>query len=127
MLMRTLGCCLLFVVSGVRAQDAPLRWLVNDFPPFTEAGPQIPGQGIAADMLRYLQQHLPQYQHQFEAASFARAYALMERGEEVCHPTTLKAPGREQVMLFSRPVLFLPAQQASSLSREGSRALRISM
>ena len=62
-------------------------------------------------MLRYLQQHLPQYRHEFEEASFARAYALMEQGEPVCHATTLKLPGRERAMLFSRPVLFLPAQR----------------
>lgn len=110
-LVRILGCCLLFAVSGVRAQDAPLRWLINDFPPFTETGAQMPGRGISADMLRYLQRHLPQYQHRFEAASFARAYALLEHDEAVCHPAMLKAPERERIMLFSRPVLFLPAQQ----------------
>lgn len=111
MLVRILGCCLWLVVGGANAQDDRLRWLVNDFPPFTEVDRQIPGQGIADDMLRYLQQHLPQYQHEFEVASFARTYALMERGEQVCHATTLKVPGREKVMLFSRPVLFLLSQQ----------------
>lgn len=106
-----MGCCLLFAVSAANADGERLRWLINDFPPFTVPGPELPGQGIAADMLRYLQQHLPQYQHEFEVASFARTYALMEQGEPVCHPTTLKLPSREKAMLFSRPALYLPAQQ----------------
>lgn len=110
-LARILGCCLLFAVSAANADGERLRWLINDFPPFTEVGPQMPGPGIAADMLRYLQQHMPQYHHEFEEASFARAYALMERGEPVCHSTTLKLPGREKAMLFSRPVFFLSAQK----------------
>lgn len=108
---RILGCCLLLVISGACAEDQRLRWLLNDFPPFIEVGQQIPGQGISDAMLRYLQPRLPQYRHEFEVASFARMYALMERGEQVCHPTTLKLPEREQAMLFSRPVLFLLAQQ----------------
>ena len=106
-----LGCCLLLLASGANAEGERLRWLINDFPPFTEVGPELPGQGIHDDMLRYLQAHLPQYQHQFEVASFARTYALMERGEPVCHPTTLKMPGRERSMLFSRPVVLLASQQ----------------
>lgn len=111
MLARILGCCLLCAVSAAHAQDGRLRWLLNDFPPFTEVGQQLPGQGIADAMLLYLQPRLPQYRHEFEVASFARTYALMERGEPVCHPTTLKLPGREKTMLFSRPVLFLLSQQ----------------
>lgn len=111
MLVRIMGCCLWFVVSAVNAQDVRLRWLLNDFPPFTEVDGQVPGRGIADGLLSYLQAHMPQYRHEFEVASFARAYALMERGEPVCHPTTLKMSEREQAMLFSRPVLFMPSQQ----------------
>lgn len=111
MVLRVLGCCLLFAVSGASAQDGRLLWLINDFPPFTEVGQQIPGQGIADALLLYLQPRLPQYQHDIEIASFARTLALMERGEPVCHPTTLKIPGREHTMVFSRPALFLTSQQ----------------
>lgn len=111
MLARILGCCLLLAVSGAGAQDGRLRWLLNDFPPFNEVGQRIPGQGIADAVLLYLQPRLSQYHHEFEVASFARAYALMERGEPVCHPTTLKLPGREKIMLFSRPTLFLLSLQ----------------
>jgi uncharacterized protein (TIGR02285 family) len=111
-LVRILGCCLLLAASAVHAQEERLRWLLNDFPPFSEVdGATLPGQGITDALVRYLQQNLPQYRHEFEVASFARAYALMERGEPVCHPTTLKLPGREQSLLFSRPTLFLAAQQ----------------
>lgn len=104
-----LGCCLLLVVSVANAQGERLRWLINDFPPFTEVGAQLPGRGIADDALRYLAAHLPQYRHEYEVASFARAYALMARGEPVCHATTLKLPGREKLMFFSRPLLLLPS------------------
>ncbi|MCZ4321871.1 hypothetical protein [Pseudomonas anguilliseptica] len=106
-----LGCCLLFVVSGVSAQSNSLRWLVNDFPPYTDVTGQLPGTGIADDVMRYLQARLPQYHHEFEVASFARTYAQMELGEPICHPTTLKLPGRDKAMLFSRPILFLQSQQ----------------
>lgn len=111
MLLRILGCCLLFAVSGARAQDGRLLWLINDFPPFSEVSQQTSGQGIADVLMGYLQPRLPQYRHEKELASFARTYALMERGEPVCHPTTLKMPEREPIMLFSRPALFLTSQQ----------------
>lgn len=108
---RVLGCCLLLVVSGVSAQGNSLRWLVNDFPPYTDVSGPLPGAGIADDVMRYLQARLPQYHHEFEAASFARAYAQMELGEPVCHPATLKLPGRDRAMLFSRPMLLLQSQR----------------
>lgn len=111
MYARALGCCLLFAVSGVSAQSNSLRWLVNDFPPYTDVSGQLPGSGIADDAVRYLQARMPQYHHEFEVASFARVFGLMELGEPVCHPTTLKLPGRDQLMLFSRPILFLQSQQ----------------
>lgn len=111
MLLRTLGCCLMLAVSSVAAQEGRLLWLINDFPPFTEVSQQTAGQGIADSLMQHVQSHLPQYRHETEVASFARVYALMERGEQVCHPTTLKMPGREHVMLFSRPALFLTSQQ----------------
>lgn len=111
MFFRAVMCCLAMASLNVAAEPVKITWLINDFPPFSDVTEESPGVGIADEIIRYLQQHLPQYEHEFQVATFARVYALMRERMNVCHATTLKLPGRSVDMYFSKPVLVLLPQQ----------------
>ncbi|WP_171016590.1 TIGR02285 family protein [Pseudomonas sp. D(2018)] len=94
-------------VTASQADSNKLVWLMNDFPPFIDVSGSMPGRGIADELVRYLIPRMPEYQHEFEVASIARAHGLMEQGEQVCHPSLLMNEDRKRIMVFSDPVFFI--------------------
>ena len=73
----------LIALPGALAADE-ITWLAMEFPPFYIAEGPERGHGIADEVTRRLQTHLPGYQHREEVAEPAAIMARMKAGDRVC-------------------------------------------
>lgn len=112
-LLTTLALVVLLgsVVPSGNAQETKTKqsivWLLNDFPPFILLNGELPGSGFVDATVKYLVQHMPEFEHRFEVSGVARTQGLMAQGMPVCHPALLRTPEREKLAVFSNPVHFV--------------------
>ncbi|WP_348943855.1 TIGR02285 family protein [Chitinibacter sp. FCG-7] len=100
-------CTILFSAGAWSTPTSTINWILNDFPPFIDVSGEMPGKGIADEMLRFIMPRMPEYTHHFEVASIARAHGLMAQKQLVCHPALLMNDERKKIMEFSDPVFFI--------------------
>lgn len=106
MRLKSMILCTVLSASAGATPERMITWMMNDFPPFIDVSGEMPGSGIADEMLRYIMPRLPEYEHHLEVASIARAHGLMGQKQQVCHPALLMNHERKKIMVFSDPVFF---------------------
>lgn len=96
------------LACGARAEDASLRWVVQDLPPhFSYANGRAPtrpedlGQGEVDGFLRLLIQRLPEYRHEFVEASTPRFESLVRQGQTLCSVLHVRRPERLEWLYFT--------------------------
>jgi len=91
--------------SGAMAVDKPvIHWLNPDFPPvFITSGPQA-GHGYGDEIIRYIEDRLPEYQHVPATANLNRIYAQMKTQDGVCSAALFETPDRAAFAAFSHDV-----------------------
>ncbi|MBB5193587.1 uncharacterized protein (TIGR02285 family) [Silvimonas terrae] len=100
---------------AVLARDT-ITWVIFDWPPVfilqdrsSESVQQL-GDGIGDHLVKLLIQRLPQYQHRVVVMTPKRAFAQMKQGENLCVPSTLRTPERENVAVFTPALITMPIQ-----------------
>jgi uncharacterized protein (TIGR02285 family) len=103
-----LACAVL--APHVHAANLPERieWAVAAFPPvflFDESRPPASaaelGPGLGDTYLREIIRRLPGVKHEFVHMPFARTWAEMERGRDVCIPLIVRASERSQLAWYT--------------------------
>ncbi len=92
-------------LPGALSADKPvIHWLNPDFPPvFITSGPQA-GHGYGDEIIRYIEDRLPEYQHVPASANLTRIYAQMKTQDSVCSAALFETPERAAFATFSRDV-----------------------
>lgn len=99
----TLVLTMFFPHAGGAAER--ITWAVQDFPPFQILDGSAKGTGSFDGLLDLLITHLPQYEHDVVAMTFARREAETKQGSDLCTPGIFRTPAREPFMEFSVPAL----------------------
>jgi len=87
--------------TGSAAEKMTVTWLDMDVPPFYILKGEYADTGIADEITKLFQHHLPQYAHKRMSVTFARAMEQFKSGESVCHAAFFKTPEREEFAYFS--------------------------
>lgn len=92
-------------LPGLYAADKPvIHWLNPDFPPvFIASGPHK-GRGYGDEIIRYIEDHLPEYKHVSVTANLTRIYAQMTTQDAVCSAALFHTPERAAFATFSQDV-----------------------
>jgi uncharacterized protein (TIGR02285 family) len=95
-------------VSNVEPEQS-ITWSIIPFAPIHILDGEFKGQGIADQYIKNAQKEMLEYVHRNEVMSPARAWYLINQGDElVCHPSALKTSEREQIAYFSDAALITP-------------------
>lgn len=86
-----------------------ITWSIIPFAPIHILDGEFKGQGIADQYIKSAQKEMSEYVHHNEVMTPARAWYLINQGEElVCHPSALKTSERETIAYFSDAALITP-------------------
>ena len=105
--MKKLVICfvLLFLsVSVSAAAREKMTWLVVHWPPFQILEGPDKGKGRFDALLELYKKNLPQYEHQTVVMNWARFWAEIQQGTNVCSTFAIKTPERSQYAVFSKPL-----------------------
>ncbi len=100
---------ILIIIPKVSHADK-ITWMLVDYPPFEyKEGNEYKGYGV--NLIKILQQSLPQYDHQFNLATSARIMHNIKLGKNICAFGFFKTEMRDQFVNYSVPdALWFPVQ-----------------
>lgn len=104
----------ILTASAARAAER-VDWFVQDAPPlYIQSGPYA-GKGIDDQWIALFSKRLRQFDHHVVDSSFARAWHDIDKRDGLCLAGVQKTPEREQLALFSRPLMVTPPIQLVAL------------
>ena len=104
-----LACLLLLATnSATWSQEKNILWLNANFPPFFISEAAYRNQGIGDEILNLLEENLPDYKHERQVANLSRQLKEMGEGHPVCSTAKFRTREREEIMVFSVPIMVIP-------------------
>ena len=96
--------CMPIGMSGAARAAGSIVWFHSDFPPLSIVSGPDKGRGAADQWGAFLQQQLPEFQHELITANTVRLQEEMKHRDNACNYAFLKTAEREKLFLFSEPL-----------------------
>ncbi|MDP5240651.1 TIGR02285 family protein [Uliginosibacterium sp. 31-16] len=111
--------CMPIGMSAAARAAGSIVWFHSDFPPLSIVNGPDKGRGAADQWGVFLQQQLPDFQHELIAANTLRIQEEMKHRDNACNYAFLKTAEREKLFLFSEPLASIqPSGLITLRSRE---------
>ncbi|MFC4348357.1 TIGR02285 family protein [Kordiimonas lipolytica] len=104
--------------QGLLAADKPtIHWLSPDFPPVFIASGEYEGKGYGDQIVRYVAEKLPEYNHVTVTVNLNRIYAQMKKLDGFCSAALFRTPERTAFATFSDDVYHLMTNRVVVMQR----------
>jgi len=126
-----LVAALLAVAATPARSQEQMTWLMPDFPPVTIPVKGAPTNGIADQVVRFLESRWGHDDHRYVYANSKRTWVMLEQGSKACFAAALRTPERERAAYFSNtslvppPVLVARAETIASLPLNGAGEVQL--